>query len=64
MKVIRGNKRKCSLDAYLSRIRYGRGRVVAVLKENLFKLVKENNDNKIKASNINIINYLINGHRC
>mgnify|MGYP003303247775 CR=1 FL=1 len=37
---------------------------ISKIKSQQDEAIKENNDNKIKASNINIINYLINGHRC
>ena len=46
-------------DAHLSRKSYSRGRVVAERKNLCLKPVK-NGDNKIKASYINIINYLFN----
>ena len=46
-------------DAALSRTSNSRGRVVAERKNLCLKPVK-NGDNKIKASYINIINYLFN----
>ena len=46
-------------DAHLSRKSYSRGRVVAEREKLVFKTC-QNGDNKIKASYINIINYLFN----
>ena len=46
--------------AHLSRKSYSRGRVVAEREKNLCLKPVKNEDNKIKASYINIINYLFN----